>query len=373
MRVLSVFGTRPEAIKMAPVVKALGAASGVQSRVCSTGQHAEMLAQVIQLFDLKPDHDLAVMQAGQTLTQITTRVLTGMERVLKDERPDAVLVHGDTTTSIAAALAAFYADIPVGHVEAGLRTRDLAAPWPEEANRQLTGRLARWHFAPTETARRNLLAEAVPDPAIHVTGNTVIDALYLMRDSVLETPETNASMAGQFPWLDSARQLVLVTGHRRENFDGGLQRICEALAELAARGDCQIVYPVHLNPQVRGAADAVLAGTEGVHLLEPLAYLPFLWLMARARLVITDSGGIQEEAPSFGVPVLVTREQTERPEAVDAGTVRVVGTDEARIVTEAMRLLDDPVAHAAMARAHNPYGDGKAAGRIVRVLQESLA
>lgn len=368
MRVLTVFGTRPEAIKMAPVVRAIEASERLECRVCATGQHTEMLKQVTDLFGVVPHHDLKVMRHGQGLTYVTTAVLGGMEDVLKGDRPDAVLVHGDTTTSMAAALAAFYAGIPVGHVEAGLRTRDLSAPWPEEANRQLTGRVARWHFAPTATARQNLLDEAVPANRVHVTGNTVIDALRHIRSSVLETPPTDAEMSTRFGFLDPALRLILVTGHRRENFDGGLDRMCAALAALAGRGDCQVVYPLHLNPVVRAAADRVLARTIGVHLIEPQPYLPFLWLMARSHLIITDSGGIQEEGPSFGKPVLVTRDVTERPEAVEAGTVRLVGTDTDLIVSEATRLLDDPDAYSEMARAHNPYGDGKAANRIVDVL-----
>ncbi|MEM9060192.1 MAG: UDP-N-acetylglucosamine 2-epimerase (non-hydrolyzing) [Pseudomonadota bacterium] len=368
MRVLTVFGTRPEAIKMAPVVQSLGSAPGIDSRVCVTGQHAEMLKQVLDLFRIDPDHDLRIMRAGQGLTYVTNAVLTGMEEVLRTEQPDAVLVHGDTTTSMAAALASFYAGVPVGHVEAGLRTRDLSAPWPEEANRQITGRLTRWHFAPTERARTNLLDEAVSDDTIHVTGNTVIDALMHIRGTVLDTEATRAEMSGRFEFLDPGKRMILVTGHRRENFDGGLERMCAALADLAGRGDCQIVYPVHLNPIVQEAADKVLAGAGNVHLIEPQPYLPFLWLMARSTLIITDSGGIQEEGPSFGKPVLVTRDVTERPEAVEAGTVRLVGTDRDKIVGEATRLLDDEDAYSAMSRAHNPYGDGKAAGRIARIL-----
>ena len=341
---------------MAPVVHALAATPGIEGRVCVTGQHAEMLAQVLEVFGVTPDRDLAVMRPGQTLTHVTTAVLEGMAGVLADERPDAVLVHGDTTTSMAAALAAFYAGIPVGHVEAGLRTRDLSAPWPEEANRQITARLCHWHFAPTSRARDALLAEAVPEDRIHVTGNTVIDALQHVTREIL--PAHEAEMAALFRWRDPAKRLILVTGHRRENFDGGLERMCAALAALADRGDVQICYPVHLNPVVREAADTVLASARDVHLIAPQSYLPFVWLMSQAHLMITDSGGIQEEAPSLGVPVLVTRDVTERPEAVDAGTVKLVGTDRATIEAEASRLLDDPAAHAAMSRSHNPYGDG---------------
>lgn len=368
MRVLTVFGTRPEAIKMAPVVRAIDASDRLECRVCVTGQHAEMLKQVTELFGIVPHHDLQIMRQGQGLTYVTIAVLNGMQDVLKREKPDAVLVHGDTTTSMATTLAAFYSGIPVGHVEAGLRTRDLTAPWPEEANRQITGRLTRWHFAPTATARNNLLEEAVPAEAIHVTGNTVIDALQHIRSNVLEAADTQGVMVARFGMLDPERKLILVTGHRRENFDGGLDRMCAALAALARRSDCQVVYPVHLNPVVRAAADRVLAGVKNVHLIEPQPYLPFLWLIARAYLIITDSGGIQEEGPSFGKPVLVTRNVTERPEAVEAGTVRLVGTDTDLIISDATRLLDDPEFYARMARAHNPYGDGKAAGRIARIL-----
>ncbi len=368
MRVLTVFGTRPEAIKMAPVVRAIEASDTLECRVCVTGQHSEMLRQVTDLFDITPHHDLEIMRKGQGLTYVTSAVLNGMERVLKAEQPDVVLVHGDTTTSMAAALAAFYADIPVGHVEAGLRTRNLSAPWPEEANRQITGRLTRWHFAPTQSARMNLLDEAVAEASVYVTGNTVIDALHHIRSSVLDTPDTQAEMSDRFGFLDPDKRMILVTGHRRESFDGGLDRVCQSLATLAERGDCQIVYPVHLNPIVKAAADRNLSHAHDVHLIEPQSYLPFLWLMARSHLIITDSGGIQEEGPSFGKPVLVTRDVTERPEAVEAGTVKLVGTDANLIVQEASRLLDDANAYTVMARAHNPYGDGQAAGRIVDIL-----
>lgn len=370
MRVLSVFGTRPEAIKMAPVVRRLATAPGVESLVCLSGQHADMVAPVMDLFGLSADRDLAIMRAGQGLTHITCAVLSGLEDVLADLRPDWVLVHGDTTTTMAASLAAFYAGIPVGHVEAGLRTRNLAAPWPEEANRQITGRLTRLHFAPTPAARDNLLAEAVDPDWVRVTGNTVIDALYHVRDHVL-TGDRAAAIADEFGWLDPGKRLILVTGHRRENFDGGLDRVCRALADLAARGDVEIVYPVHLNPKVRATVNEVLTGRSGVHLIEPVSYLPFVWLMSRAEIIVTDSGGIQEEGPSLGKPVLVTRETTERPEAVDAGTVRLVGTDPDRLVAETARLLDDSDAYAAMARALNPYGDGLAAGRILAALEET--
>lgn len=368
MRVMSVFGTRPEAIKMAPVVRAIEADPDLTSQLCLTGQHEEMLAQVVDLFELKPDRNLRIMKAAQGLTHVTCAVLTGMETALAEFKPDWVLVHGDTTTTMAAAMAAFYAGVPVGHVEAGLRTRDLSAPWPEEGNRQIAGRLTRLHFAPTARSRQNLLEEAVPESWIHVTGNTVVDALLHVRDHVLNG-ETEARIARDFGWLDPSKRLILVTGHRRENFDGGLARVCDALARLAARGDVEIVYPVHLNPKVRATADAVLAGRGGVHLIPPLSYLPFVWLMNRADIIVTDSGGVQEEAPSLGKPVLVTREVTERPEAVEAGTVRLVGTDDALLEAEIIRLLDDPAAYQEMARAHNPYGDGQAAARIAAALK----
>ena len=359
------FGTRPEAIKMAPVVLALRDDPRFEGIVCTTGQHAEMLDQVMQVFGMTADVDLKIMRDGQGLTHITTAVLEGLETVFAEIKPDWVLVHGDTTTSTAAALAAFYAGIPVGHVEAGLRTHNLMSPWPEEANRQITGRLASLHFAPTSLSRQNLLDEAVPADRISVTGNTVIDALLTARVKLASQTETTAAFAQQFDFLDPAKRLILVTGHRRENHDGGIARVCAALAEIAARGDVQIVYPVHLNPKVKTAVDHVLKGVQNVHLITPQSYLPFVWLIDKATLVITDSGGIQEEAPSFGKPVLVTRDTTERPEAVEAGTVRLVGTDPAALVRETALLLDDDAAYQRMAYAHNPYGDGQAAARIL--------
>jgi UDP-N-acetylglucosamine 2-epimerase (non-hydrolysing) len=368
MKILSVFGTRPEAIKMAPVVLALAQDPRFDARVCVTGQHAEMLEQVNSLFGITPDIDLKIMKAGQGLTHITTAVLQGLEPILADMKPDYVLVHGDTTTSTAAAMAAFYAGAKIGHVEAGLRTGNLLSPWPEEANRQITGRLANLHFAPTQLSRDNLLREAVPRENIHVTGNTVIDALLMVKDKIAQDAALNAQFEAAFPNLDPAKRLILVTGHRRENHDGGIARVCEALAKIAARGDVQILYPVHLNPKVKAAVDAVLAGTDNVFLAEPQSYLPFVWLLARSYLVVTDSGGLQEEAPSFGKPVLVTRDTTERPEAVDAGTVKLVGTDTEALIAEVNRLLDNESEYTAMSRAHNPYGDGKAAARIADIL-----
>lgn len=355
---------------MAPVVKALENDPRFESMVCVTGQHAEMLQQVNALFGISPDVDLKIMKPGQGLTHITTAVLEGLEPVLARLRPDWVLVHGDTTTSTAAALAAFYAGVPVGHVEAGLRTRNLQSPWPEEANRQLTGRLATLHFAPTERARQNLLSEAIPAEAVITTGNTVIDALLMAKRRLDEDAPRRKAIEQEFAFLDSAKRLILVTGHRRENHDSGIAQVCEALARLVARGDVQVVYPVHLNPKVKAAAEAVLSDVPDVFLIDPATYLPFTWLMDRACLVVTDSGGVQEEAPSFGKPVLVTRDTTERPEAVEAGTVLLVGANRDRLVSEVNRLLDEPAAYDAMSRAHNPYGDGRSAARIVDALAD---
>lgn len=374
MKVLTVFGTRPEAIKMAPLVQALAQDPAFESRLCVTAQHREMLDQVLRLFRLQPDYDLNIMRPEQGLTEITCRILEGMKTVLLDFKPDIVLVHGDTTTTLAASLAAFYQQIPVGHVEAGLRTGDLASPWPEEGNRKLTGHLARLHFTPTARSRQNLLQENLPDARIIVTGNTVIDALLWVRDRVLDDTSLNAKLAARYPFLDPAKKLVLVTGHRRESFGGGFERICSALAQIARQHpQAQIVYPVHLNPNVSEPVNRILSGIENIILIEPQEYLPFVWLMNRAWLILTDSGGIQEEAPSLGKPVLVMRDTTERPEAVDAGTVRLVGTDIARIVASVGELLRDDEAWQAMSHAHNPYGDGKACGRILQALKDNRA
>jgi UDP-N-acetylglucosamine 2-epimerase (non-hydrolysing) len=368
IKVLSVFGTRPEAIKMAPVVLALASDPRFEGRLCITGQHATMLDQVMEIFGMTADSDLHIMRDGQGLTHITTAVLEGMERVFSNWRPDWVLVHGDTTTSMAAALSAFYGDIPVGHVEAGLRTRNLKSPWPEEANRQITGRLAKLHFAPTELSRQNLLAESVPANAVVVTGNTVIDALLIAQAKLDSDAALSSEIEASLPLLAAGKKLILVTGHRRENHDGGIARVCKALGALASRGDVQIIYPVHLNPKVRQAVEPILAGVSDVHLIEPVSYLPFVWLMTRAHLIVTDSGGIQEEAPSLGKPVLVTRDTTERPEAVDAGTVLLTGTSPEALIGHATRLLDDTSAYQSMAKAHNPYGDGFATRRILDAL-----
>lgn len=364
MRVLSVFGTRPEAIKMAPVVHALEAMDGVESRVAVTAQHRTMLDQVLALFAITPDADLDIMKKNQDLTHITSAVLDGIGAVIDAEKPDRVLVHGDTTTSFAAALAAFYRKVPVAHVEAGLRTGDVYAPWPEEMNRRLADTLCDLFFAPTDSARDNLLAEGTDPARIDVTGNTVVDALFMTTQRLQDDAPLRKTMDEQFPFLDPAKRLILVTGHRRENFGDGFESICSALGQLAERSDVQIVYPVHLNPNVREPVNRILAEKDRIHLIEPLDYLPFVHLMTRADLVITDSGGIQEEAPSLGKPVLVMRDKTERPEAVAAGTVKLVGTHTETIVASTNTLLDDASAYEAMSRAHNPYGDGHAAERI---------
>lgn len=372
MKVLTVFGTRPEAIKMAPLVHALAKDPHFEAKVCVTAQHREMLDQVLKLFSIVPEYDLNIMQPGQGLTEITCRILEGLKPVLESFKPDVVLVHGDTTTTMAASLAAFYQRIPVGHVEAGLRTGDLSSPWPEEGNRTLTGHLATYHFAPTETSRQNLLRENIADNRIAVTGNTVIDALFWVRDRVLSDEALRNELTERYPFLANGKKMILVTGHRRESFGRGFEQICHALAEIAANNpDVQIVYPVHLNPNVSEPVKRILGHVENVMLIEPQDYLPFVWLMNRAWLILTDSGGIQEEAPSLGKPVLVMRDMTERPEAVSAGTVCLVGTDSQRIVNEVTRLLQDESAYQAMSRAHNPYGDGQACHRILSALKNN--
>ena len=357
---------------MAPLVHALAQDHEIESRLCVTAQHREMLDQVLHLFSLVPDYDLNIMRPGQGLTEITSRILEGLKTVFADFTPDVVLVHGDTTTTLAASLAAFYHRIPVGHIEAGLRTGDLYSPWPEEANRTLTGHLASYHFAPTERSRQNLVRENLPDSRIFVTGNTVIDALFWVRDRVLSDENLRNGLAARYPFLDADKKLLLVTGHRRESFGGGFERICNALAEIARlHPQLQIVYPVHLNPNVSEPVNRILKGIDNIILIEPQEYLPFVWLMDRAWLILTDSGGIQEEAPSLGKPVLVMRDATERPEAIEAGTVRLVGTDGAKIVSEVTRLLTDEAAWQTMSHAHNPYGDGLACQRIVQALKNN--
>jgi UDP-N-acetylglucosamine 2-epimerase (non-hydrolysing) len=368
MKVMLVFGTRPEAIKMAPLVKGLQAQAAIETVVCVTAQHREMLDQVLQLFQIEPQHDLDIMQPGQDLTEITARILTGIKPVLQQEKPNLVLVHGDTTTTLAASLAAYYAQAKVGHVEAGLRTGNKWAPFPEEMNRRLSGALADVHYAPTPAAQANLLREGVTDSSIVVTGNTVIDALLAVVQQLRDDRAARQALDQRFAFLKPGRRLILVTGHRRENFGAGFEHICQALADIAAEHrDVDILYPVHLNPHVRQPVAEILAARklDNVYLIDPVDYLPFVYLMERSFLIVTDSGGVQEEAPSLGKPVLVMRETTERPEAVEAGTVRLVGTSRQAIVRETRRLLQDPEAYAAMSRAHNPYGDGHAVQRIV--------
>ncbi|MBH0029639.1 UDP-N-acetylglucosamine 2-epimerase (non-hydrolyzing) [Pseudoalteromonas sp. SWYJZ98] len=369
VKVLTVFGTRPEAIKMAPLVHALAADERFESKCCVTAQHREMLDQVLELFKITPDYDLNLMKAGQTLPEITSRILLELTPVLKEFKPDVVLVHGDTATTFAASLAAYYEQIAVGHVEAGLRTGNIYSPWPEEGNRKLTGSLTKFHFAPTETSKANLLKENYASENIFVTGNTVIDALLLVKQQIENDTDLSNTLAGQFPMLDESKRLILVTGHRRESFGGGFERICEALAQTAkAHPDCQILYPVHLNPNVQEPVRRILRDVNNVHLIEPQQYLPFVYLMNRSHIILTDSGGIQEEAPSLGKPVLVMRDTTERPEAVDAGTVKLVGTDVEKITKALNVLLTDDAAYKSMSRAHNPYGDGQACQRICDIL-----
>ena len=380
-KVMLVFGTRPEAIKMAPLVKEFQKQKErIETVVCVTGQHREMLDQVLEIFDIKPDYDLNIMKQGQDLYDVTARVLTGMREVLKEVKPDVVLVHGDTTTSTAAALATFYQQIPVGHVEAGLRTHNIYSPWPEEMNRLLTGRLATYHFSPTPLSRNNLIKESVDDRNIIVTGNTVIDALYWVVDKIKNNKELDnelediLSKAGyDINRLNNGKKLVLITGHRRENFGDGFINMCTAIKDLTVKyPDLDFVYPMHLNPNVRKPIHEVfgenLSGLKNMFFIEPLEYLSFVYLMEKSSIVLTDSGGIQEEAPGLGKPVLVMRDTTERPEALDAGTVKLVGTDYNKIVNEVSSLIDDKAAYEKMSKAVNPYGDGLACGRIVNAL-----
>lgn len=375
MKVLSVFGTRPEAIKMAPLVKALEVDNFFTAKVAVTAQHREMLDQVLELFEIIPDYDLNLMKPGQDLYEITTKVLLGLRDVLKEFQPDLVLVHGDTATTFAASLAAFYQQIPIGHVEAGLRTDNLYSPWPEEANRLLTGRLAHWHFSPTERNQNALIAEKIAPERIIVTGNTVIDALQLVVKKISEAPvlqqkiKSTLQNAGLKTEVTNERY-VLVTGHRRENFGEGFESICFALSKLAIDNPrIHFIYPVHLNPNVQAPVKRLLGELDNVHLIEPLGYEPFVFLMQHAYLVLTDSGGVQEEAPGLGKPVLVMRDTTERPEAIEAGTVKLVGTNAELIIAEVQLLLNDEVVYKQMSRAHNPYGDGQASQRIVDFLK----
>lgn len=372
MKVLTVFGTRPEAIKMAPLAIRLAEDARFEARVCVTAQHREMLDQVLELFGLIPEYDLNIMKPGQDLTDVTVNILKGLKNVYEDFAPDIVLVHGDTATTFAATLAAYYRQIPVGHVEAGLRTGNLYSPWPEEGNRKLTGALAAWHFTPTETSRENLINESVPSETIVVTGNTVIDALLTVTHKLKVDTALAKSQLDKFAFLDESRKLILVTGHRRESFGGGFERICRALSITATQHpDVQIVYPVHLNPNVQEPVNRLLKCHPNIYLIEPQDYLPFVYLMNRAYIILTDSGGIQEEAPSLGKPVLVMRDTTERPEAVSAGTVKLVGTEVDTITSALSNLLSSEDVYNAMSFAHNPYGDGQACSRIMDAMAKS--
>ena len=368
-KILTVFGTRPEAIKMAPLVHALEADDRFDAKVCVTAQHREMLDQVLQLFEIEPDFDLNIMKSGQTLNDVTSAILLSLKPVLENFKPDVILVHGDTATTFAASLAAYYQQIKVGHVEAGLRTGNIYSPWPEEANRKLTSTIADYHFAPTIGSKENLLKEDVPEDKISVTGNTVIDALFWVKDKLNRDSTLKDELFSKFDFLDHNKKLILVTGHRRESFGGGFERICKALSQIASKNsDVQILYPVHLNPNVQEPVNRLLKGLDNVFLIEPQQYLPFCYLMNSAYIILTDSGGIQEEAPSLGKPVLVMRETTERPEAVDAGTVRLVGTNIEKIVNQMNLLLTDSDEYQKMCKSHNPYGDGLASGRILEFL-----
>lgn len=371
-KVLLVFGTRPEAIKMAPLALQLKQQPDCfETKVCVTGQHRQMLDQVLKLFNLSPDFDLNLMKPGQTLSDITAGVLKGLEQVFAEWTPDVVLVHGDTATTFAASLAAYYHKIAVGHVEAGLRTGDIYSPWPEEANRKLTGALTTYHFAPTQSSYNNLIKENIDPVSITITGNTVIDALLTVKSKVETDQEIINQFEQQFDFLDSAKKMILVTGHRRENFGQGFLNICTALANIAKQHpEVQIVYPVHLNPNVQKPVNDLLSDISNIHLIAPQDYLPFVYLMNRSYLILTDSGGIQEEAPSLGKPVLVMRDTTERPEAVDAGTVKLVGTDAALIQQLVIELLENPDLYQTMAAAHNPYGDGTACQQIIHALKK---
>jgi len=368
-KILAVFGTRPEAIKMAPLVLELAADNRFDLQVCVTAQHREMLDQVLELFEIKPDFDLNIMKASQTLNDVTASILIGLKPVLEGFQPDIVLVHGDTATTLAASLAAYYQQIEVGQVEAGLRTGNIYSPWPEEGSRKLTSAITRYHFAPTEGAKENLLNEGIPESKIKVTGNTVIDALFWVKEKLINDNSLADDLKSRFDYLDPNKKLILVTGHRRESFGSGFERICEALRRIATiNPDVQVLYPVHLNPNVQEPVNRLLKDVGNVFLVEPQQYLPFCFLMERASIILTDSGGIQEEAPSLGKPVLVMRDTTERPEAVSAGTVRLVGTDVDLIVSQVDLLLTNPDEYQIMSMAHNPYGDGLACGRILEFL-----
>lgn len=370
-KILIVFGTRPEAIKMAPLIHTLKNDSRFDTKVCITAQHREMLDQVLELFEIRPDFDLNIMEAGQTLSDVTSKIITDLKPILEDIDPDVVLVHGDTATTFAASLAAYYQKISVGHIEAGLRTGNIYSPWPEEANRKLTGVIANYHFAPTEGSKNNLLAEGVLEEDIIVTGNTVIDSLFWVKNKLNLEKSLFEDLSQKFNFLNLSKRLILVTGHRRESFGTGFERICEALRQIAtSHPNVEILYPVHLNPNVQEPVNRLLKGLENIFLIEPQQYLPFCYLMDRAHIILTDSGGIQEEAPSLGKPVLVMRETTERPEAIEAGTVKLVGTNVEFITNQIDLLLSNKIEYQNMSKAHNPYGDGLACGRIAEFLNK---
>ncbi|WP_367104937.1 non-hydrolyzing UDP-N-acetylglucosamine 2-epimerase [uncultured Psychrobacter sp.] len=371
IKVLSIFGTRPEAIKMAPVIKALEANPNIKSLVCVTAQHREMLDQVLSLFEITPDYDLNIMKSGQSLTEASSRMLLALEPILKKSQPDLVLVHGDTSTTLCGAMAAFYQQIPIGHVESGLRTYNIYSPWPEEANRQLTSIITKLHFAPTQTAAQHLYDERNNPDCIHVTGNTVVDALLDVKHKLETDQALRNELQQRFSALDFTKRRVLITGHRRENFGDGFESICRAIKELAEKyPNYEFVYPVHLNPNVKEPVNRLLKELDNVKLIEPQDYLPFVYLMSTSHIILTDSGGIQEEAPSLGIPVLVMRTTTERQEAVEAGTVKLVGTHCPTIVTEVSNLIDNEAIYKKMSQAHNPYGDGQASERIAETIVE---
>lgn len=371
MKVLLVFGTRPEAIKMAPLYHQLNNSNLFETKICVTGQHRDMLDQVLKLFDLKPDFDLDIMKAGQDLTDVTIKILSGLKELFTNYQPDIVLVHGDTTTTFATSLACYYKKIKVGHIEAGLRTGDLYSPWPEEGNRKLTGVIADLHFAPTKQSRKNLLSENIDRDKIFITGNTVIDSLFLILNKINSDTSLQNELENRFSFIDFKKKIILITGHRRENFGGGFENICNAISILAqSNKDVQFVYPMHLNPNVREPVNRLLSNKENIFLIEPLEYLPFLYLMNKSYLILTDSGGIQEEAPSLGKPVLVMRDTTERPEAVEAGTVILVGTSKENIIYNVNLLLNDFNLYEKMSETHNPYGDGSACMQIEEILGE---
>ena len=369
IKTLCIFGTRPEAIKMAPLAIALHQNEKFLSKICVTGQHREMLDQVLNLFEIVPDFDLNIMKQGQDLTDISTAILNGLKKTFLDFKPDLIFVHGDTATTFAASLAAYYHRIPIIHVEAGLRTGNIYSPWPEEGNRKLTGAIATYHLAPTEHAKNNLISESISSDSIIVTGNTIIDALMTITEKLQSDKSLSNKLQVYFKFIDQSKKLILVTGHRRENFGDGFNRICNALAKIAKKfPNSQIVYPMHLNPNVREPVNRILKNIPNIYLIEPLEYLPFVYLMSKSYLILTDSGGIQEEAPSLGIPVLVMRDTTERPEAVEAGTVKLVGTNENAIYEAVSDLLTNDSSYQTMSKAHNPYGDGKACHRIVEFI-----